>query len=457
MSSGSLSKEDLTAIWTSAVDEVYLQPLLEQGEGKGLEVHTQAHAQYARVSKAIDQSTQALYIKAWSGQTSEPALGDQKATVTLTFSRAGLLTEAVTLSAGFTVQESTNDASATGSIAILTGRKYIITQDLVFGIGIQGPLTVQAIAERPGTGFNNPLPGTITSPVQLGSKFFNNLATVTVSGTIETLIVDNQPDVVIPEHVGQYVQFTGGTNASRIHKILTYSGPQPAIFPPNGGSVILQQSGAPLTPESSSASWRILDWITDWGFSITNTVSPTGGRIGMLDALGEERAIRRLQGEPDDVYADRVSTIADVVTPNAIIRAANRILAPYGIVATLREVGSEALPGFYHDGNRFSVDPVVAFPYDLNFTIRPEDRFKLLLDERLSMRAFFLICLPNVNISDFGWFYDGGYNCAYDTAPPHDSFLDGYARGTAILYKQVWGAVNEVKAAGVGFELILDG
>jgi hypothetical protein len=91
----------------------------------------------------------------------------------------------------------------------------------------------------------------------------------------------------------------------------------------------------------------------------------------MLDALGEERRVYRSPGEADDSYRRRVAAIADTVSPNAIRRIANRIFAPLGGTACLREVGQLTFPGLYCDGNPGSTDARQSFPYDVDgITIR---------------------------------------------------------------------------------------
>lgn len=104
------------------------------------------------------------------------------------------------------------------------------------------------------------------------------------------------------------------------------------------------------TVDPSGIGWKILDWVVDWGLVVTNPSSPTGGRAAMLDTLGAERRIGRVSGESDAAYAVRVATLADVVTPNAVRRAANRVLGPQGFAACLREIGDMTyFPGFFYD------------------------------------------------------------------------------------------------------------
>jgi hypothetical protein len=80
--------------------------------------------------------------------------------------------------------------------------------------------------------------------------------------------------------------------------------------------------------------------------SVTNALSPTGGTLGMLDLLGDERNLPRQPGEVDADYRDRIWQVADMVTPNAIKRTLARNL---GANWCFREVGTALLPGIYYD------------------------------------------------------------------------------------------------------------
>jgi len=106
------------------------------------------------------------------------------------------------------------------------------------------------------------------------------------------------------------------------------------------------------TGNVGGATWDVLDWVNDLGVVVTNTEQPSGGTLGILDAIGADRNIPRLPDETDSAYRIRIWQIADVVTPNAIIRALNRLL---GVIPfCFREVGTPLLPGFFYDGNNQS-------------------------------------------------------------------------------------------------------
>ncbi len=431
---GPLTRDELMLVWAAAVDKNYRRPLQDAGDGNGLEVYSQAAEQLARVSEAIDTSTQALYILPHSGQTAEPAGGERKATVALTITRHALVNFPLLLAAGsFIVEEQTTDADPSGPIVVTTGRKYITTEDLVFHPGEMGPLVVDAEAEHAGWGYNNPLAGTLSAPVQVGSGFTRTRATLVAPDLAHASVLSpargllktvNEADTFVPEHVGQSAIFISGLNAGHVVRVMSYEAtPDPAtstgsviafdvlhavdatvfagafvvgevvnIAAGGGFGVVLKASdaggirtvtfrfvagapvavgaallgatsGATLTTRTvlagpvyvaeapiagiGGAEWRVLDWLGDWGLEIANAARPSGGRLGVLDELGAERDLGRASGEQDDNYRQRIATLADVVSPNALKRSLSRALG--SIPWVFREVGSIDLRGFFYD------------------------------------------------------------------------------------------------------------
>jgi hypothetical protein len=516
---GPLTREDFEQIWKSVTDPEYSRSFIERGEGEGYEAHTQAMQQLERVSVGVDRTTQAMYVRPWSGQTAEPASGGRFATVTLEFSRTALFVQAVIIPAGTQVEELATDFGELGGEPVLTGRRYLLTDMAGFIPGTPGPVQVVARADRFGEGYDNPLPGTLTRIVQGGAGLGNTGASVVPGPVSHDLVLAPEPDVITHQQIGQYVLFTAGKNEGQIRLITGVTPPAPdaedggsaqlaamqvfrisglagtftageTISQPFSGqlsTVILQvgdylitnrqsaddledgypvigleseatamidtvhQSGS-LVAESETAGWRILSW-EELGVAVTNPASPAGGRAAVLDEMGAEREVYRGAEEGDDSYRERVAGFADLVSPKAILRVANRILKPYGYEARLREVGYPDFRGFFYDGDESGVqDPAYAFAYDLNFEARPKQRFMLQLDYT-EFRAFFLLGVPKIPLGEFGFAYDeGGYN-AYDAAP-FVSFLDGYPLAAGEIYKSLWNAVHEAKAGGVGFDLV---
>ena len=104
-----------------------------------------------------------------------------------------------------------------------------------------------------------------------------------------------------------------------------------------------------MIAEDGTAEWEVLGWDSSFQLTASNPDYPSGGISGFLDELGAERNINRSSGESDDDYRPRVAVPADVVSPNALIRAGNRILKPLCLEVCLREVGYPKFPGIFFD------------------------------------------------------------------------------------------------------------
>lgn len=417
---GAFTFDELFAVWVSSVDSYFAQSLVDKGDGKGIEAYGQMVAQLVRVSRAIDVSTQAMYILPYSGQTSDPAAGEAKATVTLTLARSGRLDLPLVVGTTVAFEEVTTDwGDDPGSegVAVATGRRYRLLAPAVFPAGFGGPIGAAAAAEAPGWGYNNPLPGTITGVDQVGEGFLNDGATVFSTPTSPVRVAaDVEADTFVPQHVDQYIASTAGANLGKVARVVTYVRPGPG----DSGSVVLERevafdatfagallfgeavtqagsgatatflgasatsavvsvrlgtpsatgvwtgstSGATFTPsavssdstyapEAATLAWRVYSWVDDWGLTATNAASPAGGRLGFLDELGRERNLPRSASEGDDAYRQRISQIADVVSPNAVSRAVSRVATPLGLEGCLREAGTAKLPGFFGDVDHY--------------------------------------------------------------------------------------------------------
>lgn len=232
----------------------------------------------------------------------------------------------------------------------------------------------------------------------------------------------------------------------------------PVLLGSTSGTVAVANSvdqSPDLIAESLTATWKVLGWATDLGVTTTNAAAPTGGTAAMLDELASEVLVGRSAGESDVDLAERAARPFDLITPKAVLRSANRILARYGLNATLREVGRLNFPGLYLDGDPRSVDPAEAFAFDMDATSRGgADAYKLDLDY-LEFRAFMLVGVPPIDLGEFGICFDTGSYNAFD-ASPWLAFTDGFPLTAATIYRSVWQEVNRTKAGGVGFDLILD-
>jgi hypothetical protein len=192
-----------------------------------------------------------------------------------------------------------------------------------------------------------------------------------------------------------------------------------------------------------------------------------GGRTPCLDGLGEDVGVPRFAGESDDRYRLRILQRPDTVSPDAIERGLDLLLGPLGLHACLRQVGTERLPGFFYDAGSSSDSPQVPtnnYAYDMDFTVRPADRYKLLLDIG-TFRGFFVVGVPAIpDIAEFGMFYDTAttdtfpLQNAYDTTSPtaQNVAYDGFSTLNSSIYQAIHSMLDEKRAAGVSFELLLD-
>ena len=94
--------------------------------------------------------------------------------------------------------------------------------------------------------------------------------------------------------------------------------------------------------------------------------------------------------------------------------------------------------------------PTYAYAYDMDFAVRPTDRFRVWTDYA-EFRAFFLIGVPSTGLGEYGIAYDVHPLGFYDIAPMLD-FYDGAPVGEGRMNASLWNDLVEKKAGGVGFD-----
>jgi hypothetical protein len=494
-----LSWNELYAIWRSTTDTNYVQSLERAGDGKGLEVYGQLLAQLARVSTAINRTTQAMFLLPFSGQEAPPAAGESRSLVTLTVTRTFLLGQALTLPAGVVwFEESEYDwGEDPGQLGgeFLTGHRFTPVADTMFSSG-QTSIEVACVAEYSGSSYNNARIGSI----------HNVVATPDIVSVTGEILVEGVNEILAdpyasPLFVGMYVVIQGGHDVGAIRRIIGYE----------EGRLYLKNTASLLTP-ATDVPWRIIPW-TEFGVSCTNAAMPTGGNIGTLDAIAGERGVIRHNGESDDNYRDRAAPMIDVVSPNAIRRSVSLALRPFGLkVGTLREAGLASLPGIFCDvpgtvsHSAFDLDAVtitgappgfiegetvyqastyatgrVAFlngAFDSIVAVRGtfeagsefvgltsgttyipgitgiglanDDKYRYGFDFA-EMRGFFMIGVPQIGLGEFGSAFDLGHADAFDVG-----FADGFPVVQAKANRAARIAADTARAYGVGFDICPD-
>lgn len=413
------TQAELEATFRDVTDPSYHHPL-EQAE-QGWDAVTAAAATMGRASTAIQRNGQAFYLLPHSRQLDEPASGAQHASGPLLVRRTAPASAEVRIPAGKRLRGALRDSR--GAAAPVPD--FELGAEVVLAPGELGPVTVEAIATRPGNQANLPA-GTLIGFAPEGAR--------TVAGMIPvlgTLLEDTGiPDVFTAGDVGRYLRLAGELDARRI---LSYE-------QGTSGKGLVRVTGDNLAPDTFSAV--LLEW-SDLGIVVEQPEPFDNGRHAQLDAIGRERQIPRGAGEPDLDYAYRISSLPDVVSPPAIERVAAQVLSPLGIGFTLHET-RESIRGFVLD----------ATPLDAgaNCDDGPWSGATLLSDT--GTKRFFALCVDSdPNLASFGLPFDAlnaGLN-AYDVATQPG---DGYARGYRDAMLTLSHAVNSARGAGVAFRVL---
>ena len=385
-------------------------PMIAQGAGDptGFDLYSSQMAIFATIAEAAERTTESLYIRRWSGRLRAPSSGGVAATATLRLTRTGVADSVLV---------------PTGTVFdALDGTRFATTADVTFGIGVAGPLDVAAAATR--VGWSGNLPAGFVSQVPALSFGAQN-GGGSVDAASRLLRDSGVAPVLLASHVGLHVRFVGGANAGTLARLVGFVG-----GPPNA---VRLADGPALVAETDTAAWQIVDF-ADLTFAVTNPTPTANGRDATLDALGAERGVNRREGEVDDPsYRERVANLPDTISPNAVLRAANRILAPFGRRARLREVGVRPdFPGFFADVDAADYAPTL---------------LRVPLDT-IEARGFFLVGLPRLNLGDLG--------AAFDDDAADDGAGDGFDPLAAAAYRAIFSAVDAARAGGVGFQLVIE-
>lgn len=208
----------------------------------------------------------------------------------------------------------------------------------------------------------------------------------------------------------------------------------------------------PLTPEAETIEWGVLDW-KDMGFVITAARHGALGRDDDLGMLGDNRGMYPGDGESEDAFRSRISKVPDVVSPNALTRVVNRILAPLRLTGRVVDIGDE-VHGFFLD--------VDALDYYQPGDTYPTNQWKLLLS-LWEAHGFFYVQVPLVSDGDFGMAYDEGPTLyladkGLYLGPAYDEgFYDGFSPvASAQIYDLIYKEIRARKGGGIDFAILPD-
>lgn len=430
-----LSQEDLLDILRSSVDDAYLEPLEEEDDGAGFDLHRAIAAQLARVSEAVEVSQQAMFISDHSEQTEASASGGTQATGNLNISRAAPTDGDIELYEGEIILVML--AGLDGQV--ITEAELEVASDTTFAAGVSGPLSVPVRAVR--VGYHSNLLATVASGgryvifKQLTTKTLTSMTTTTTNRVTDSGSGDQFDDGV----VGAWLRFTAGPNVG--------TGPRFIISFDAGTDTVVVEG--PTLAASGSNDGEVVD-LEQLGFTAEIDATGLSGGTGTeLDGLGWERNIGRGTDETDAEYKERLRNLPDTIAPNALYRAASRILTPLGIPFRILES---------RNPNDFVGAAWGEFAWDDPETynsILGRDQFIWQGDGFEKCGFYFVV--ERQGYGDFGAPYE-----SWPTgSPAHPSdawdemFFDGFALG---FYNDLQRAVDEVgkaKGSGVPWLLVL--
>jgi hypothetical protein len=245
-------------------------------------------------------------------------------------------------------------------------------------------------------------------------------------------------DRFVPSFLGRYVRFAGGANSSTFPRRITslIVAGDPAL-----ATSVATVDGPPLLLGPQTIE---VEELTDLGLEIELTGDLSGGRHGWLDAIGDERKCYRQEGESDASYLDRILSIADVVSPGAIVRLCERLLTLNGVPWRLVEAG----------------DPVTVTAFQWSATSPWSGAsVERTIDFSTSRRRFAILLGPT-GLGDPGWFTDTALGVTdsnhLDAGPGAGVACDGAPFGWLSILNSLRQQLDQIRAGGVAALILID-
>lgn len=207
-----------------------------------------------------------------------------------------------------------------------------------------------------------------------------------------------------------------------------------------------------MAAEAESVEWAVRDF-KDLGMAITSARHVSLGRDDDLGLIGDGRGIYPSSGETQEAFRTRIFKVPDVISPNALTRVLNRILAPLRLTGHIVDTG-DAVTGFFFD--------IDALDYYGVGDLYPQNKWHLLLST-WEAYGFFFAQVPWVGEGDFGMFFDDGpvYYVAdkglYVGPSFDEGFFDGFSPFAAKnVYTLIYDELRRRKGGGVAFAILPD-
>lgn len=315
-----LPKDSFVELGKRSLPGSYVEPMEADGTD---DLFYAFGAIFAAVDEATNLGTQGYFLREHSDQTAEPGSGPTKARGFLYVARGGYSAGELTLPVGTLIEAWRLDSYGAETLVGV----YRTVLELVLAEGSGSPIALEIEATNVGW-FGNleansvtmrfASVGAIKVPAEVTASGYLRNNAHTTEGYSDTWAGDDSV-------IGRYctVQPIAGVLLDTIQ-------PFPRRIVSRTGFII----GVSPVPESSDIGKGCLVTVVEWndlGLALTQPEAIDGGNGGALDARGNDYNSPRINGESDEKYVNRLEAMTDTVTPNAVIRAIDRELSPYGI------------------------------------------------------------------------------------------------------------------------------
>jgi hypothetical protein len=432
-----ITKAELEQLWRLVLPKSYTVPIETEGGGAGFDLPASWAALFSSLDADSVALLQAYFIRAWATQLAEPGGIERKATVTLALRRAAPADWAVTLPQGTKFVARISDTTG-GTVRL---GDFETTEAVEIAVGDIGPLDVPVAATVAGWWGN--VPAGAIAEFELVGRATVPSTVASVSELTRATPLPGQPaDAFHRGQVGQMVRIVGlSTGVTPPRQIVAFTAPGTIVIdPPLDAGVV-----------GESVQVEVEEW-ADVGLTVEQLIDAEGGRLGLLDAVGEERNAGRVSGELDDDYRERLETLDDTISPAALNRICERILLPRGIRWRISETRDpNGLKGFVWGLDAWGFG-------DVRY-IAPVTGSQMIgqgavwLSPRGAVRFFVITVSPGAQ---------GEFGAAWGANPstPPNAWGVMFWGGFPVLYNsyiaQLWTAINNARLAGVAFVILQD-
>lgn len=434
---GPLTRDEAIAIVRAACSPEDLRKLRATPDGEAM--FLAFIDPFVELSRKLDRSITARHIIARKSDVYPPAASATRATASVAIKRSKVGT-AITL------------PSRSRACRVITeeGHRYELQLATTFEAGHAGPKSVTVEAVVAGYA-STVIAQRIVAFEKTAHGASADKATVTIVSGLTYLSRTVAGDRFFEEMVGLYVEFTAGSNFGKLARIA-------AVIDPAEGTVA-QVVGDGLVAEIATATWIAREW-AELGFTVAQSADSTQGTDDELHGLARERGLEPQADATDDALRGAIMSLADTVSPAALVRLANRTLGDYGPVM-FYEGATSAVELDYDEGDRpfpgviWGLTPLGIAPDAIDAPIEEDRAPPAGLACLVTSPGYFLLRWDGAGLGDPGASWKGAVGFEEsDTDPPMGaawgvSPLGGYAIGDEAIRATIAAGIDKIRGGGV--------